>query len=425
MKVTLTDAQKTALCIYAHDNKITRAKYVDWIEQQWGVRIDEISNSNVKRHRAVTVSEVELALKEFVLNYQYRTILSDTILIQKVKLLAAGLGVPEGTLQFSSSWLQKFKECNGIRQIKLQGKAVSADNDAITSTLPLLRSKCANYSLYRIYNMDKTGLFYCLEPDRILATHRIARCKVDKEHILVALCANADGSYKLNPLIIGKYQKPRCFKNINIKNMPFIYRNNTKAWMITTFFQDWFKEFDHQVSLKHDGQRALLLLDKCSSHKTDYLNLQYVDVYFLSAKTTSKIQLIDAGIIMKDLKMDVLQAIRYAIQDWEEVSAETIRNCWRHTKILPISSNVDLQNLSKNICQVEEFLSIPEENFVYEVPDDDCIISEIVKIFKKNEEDLDETEEMDNSSEIPIVSADLVLESLETVYIYLLQQDNT
>ncbi|CAG8623485.1 22565_t:CDS:2, partial [Dentiscutata erythropus] len=262
--------------------------------EKWGVRIDEstvsrilnssekrlnseASNSNVKRHRSVTAPEVELALKEFVLNYQHKTILSDAVLIKKAKLLAAGLGVPEGTLQFSSGWLQKFKERNGIRQVKPQGEAASADNVAIA------------------------------------------------------------------------------------------------------------------------GNRA------------------------------------------EDLKMNVLQAIRYTIQAWNEVTNDTIRYCWRHTNILSKSFNADLRNLSENIkqnveseindlvtmienlnfsdpMQVEEFLNIPDENFAYEVPDDDRAIAELVEIFKNNDtvEDLDEVDEMDDSLEIPIVSADSALEGLET-----------
>ena len=40
-KVTLTDAQKHEFCMYARDNKQTRAKYVDWIEQKWGVQVNE------------------------------------------------------------------------------------------------------------------------------------------------------------------------------------------------------------------------------------------------------------------------------------------------------------------------------------------------------------------------------------------------
>ena len=94
------------------------------------------------------------------MTYQHRAILSDAILIEKAKLLANGLGIPEDGLQFSSGWLQGFKKRNGIRQQKLQGEAGSADLTAILEALPVLREKCANYPLERIYNMDETGLFY-------------------------------------------------------------------------------------------------------------------------------------------------------------------------------------------------------------------------------------------------------------------------
>jgi hypothetical protein len=59
----------------------------------------EVTNPEAKRHKAVIVPELELALKEFVLTYQHRAILSDTLLIEKAKLLAEELEVPEGTLQ--------------------------------------------------------------------------------------------------------------------------------------------------------------------------------------------------------------------------------------------------------------------------------------------------------------------------------------
>ena len=176
-RVTLNNGQKHELCLYASENKMTRAQYVDWIEQKWGVRVDETTitrilqtkekwlttdliNPEAKRQKPVTIPELELALKEFVLVYQHKTILSDAILIEKAKLLANELEVPEGTLQFSSGWLQKFKDRNGIRQVKLQGESGSVNQAAILEALPLLQSKCSNYSHERIYNMDETGLFY-------------------------------------------------------------------------------------------------------------------------------------------------------------------------------------------------------------------------------------------------------------------------
>jgi hypothetical protein len=75
-------------------------------------------------------------------------------------MLANELKIPQDVLQFSSGWLQKFKDRNGIRQRKLEGEASSADEAAIIDALPLLKERCSSYPPERIYNMDETGLFY-------------------------------------------------------------------------------------------------------------------------------------------------------------------------------------------------------------------------------------------------------------------------
>jgi len=117
-KTTLTDIQKYNFCLYARDNNLTCAQYIDWIEQKWGVRVDkstitrilqtkdkrlatEVTNPKAKRHKPVVFPELELALKEFVLLYQSRTILSDALLIEKAKLLADELEIPQGIFQVS------------------------------------------------------------------------------------------------------------------------------------------------------------------------------------------------------------------------------------------------------------------------------------------------------------------------------------
>jgi len=82
------------------------------------------------------------------------------MLIEKARKLASELEIPRDALQFSSGWLQKFKDRNGIRLRKLEGEAMSADENAISNALPLLRERFSNYSLDKIYNMDETGLFY-------------------------------------------------------------------------------------------------------------------------------------------------------------------------------------------------------------------------------------------------------------------------
>src|SRR6185437_11764994 len=176
-RTTLTEEQKSELCVFARVNKKNRSQYVDWIENKWGLRVDEstisrilktseerldngISNFKTKRHRAVTYPELDLTLKEFVLIYQHRTVLTDALLVEKAKVLADGLGIPQGTLNFSPGWLYKFKNRNGIRLRQLQGEAASADMVAINNVMPSIKNKCASYPPERIYNMDETGLFY-------------------------------------------------------------------------------------------------------------------------------------------------------------------------------------------------------------------------------------------------------------------------
>ena len=127
---------------------------------------------------------------------------------------------------------------------------------------------------------------------------RLAGRKKDKERLSIALCANADGSHKLDPLIIGKYAKPRCFKNIDLRNLPITYRNNSKAWMFTSLFQEWIQNFDKQIANKYGDDRVLLFIDNCPNHKLEGLNLQHVDTHFLLPNMTAKIQPMDAGIIM-------------------------------------------------------------------------------------------------------------------------------
>jgi len=154
---------------------------------------------------------------------------------------------------------------------------------------------------------------------------------------------------------------------------------------------------------------------------------------------------VEAGERAQDLKMDVLQAIRYVIQGWNNVTAETIYNCWCHTGILPINTDIELDfpldddyeifddeltdalkalNFS-NMMELEEFLTIPEEKIVCEILDDDEIITDLVNNFKKksNEEETNNLDEMDDSIEEEVISFNAALKSLKKVHTFLLQQE--
>jgi hypothetical protein len=42
---------------------------------------------------------------------------------------------------------------------------------------------------------------------------------------------------KLKPMVIGKAKKPRCFKNIDVTNLPVIWQSNKKSWMTEASFR--------------------------------------------------------------------------------------------------------------------------------------------------------------------------------------------
>ena len=46
-RTTLTESQKRALCSYAYANKKKRIEYVNWVEEQWGLRVNESTISRI------------------------------------------------------------------------------------------------------------------------------------------------------------------------------------------------------------------------------------------------------------------------------------------------------------------------------------------------------------------------------------------
>ena len=80
-------------------------------------------------------------------------------------------------------------------------------------------------------------------------------------------------------------------------------------------------------------------------------------------------------------------------------------------------------NLSDRM-PIEEFLNNPEEEKIYEVPDDDKLIEGLVEVYKKWLEVPIDNNEDDDSIGPVIISADEASKSLEIDYVFLLQQGN-
>ena len=70
------------------------------------------------------------------------------------------------------------------------------------------------------------------------------------------------------------------------------------------------------------------------------------------------------------------------------------------------------------MMHVKEFLNFSDKNIVYEILDDDQIITELINIFKEKFDD-----DPDEIDETEVINTRIALKSLKTVHKFLLQQE--
>jgi hypothetical protein len=205
--------------------------------------------------------------------------------------------VPE--MAFSQGWLEKFKDRHGIKSFRSFGEIVVLDMEAVGAELSDICVVVDAYAKKDVFNMDETGLCWCLQADNSLATHQLEGRNINKERIILVICTNSDSSEKILLTIIGKHLNPRCFKGINRDTLGARYHANAKAWMTHNVFQLWLLDFDCRMQ----GRQVLLLLDNCPGHialeKFAEMNvvLRNTRVFYLPPNMTSAVQPCDARII--------------------------------------------------------------------------------------------------------------------------------
>ncbi|EGZ08334.1 hypothetical protein PHYSODRAFT_417818, partial [Phytophthora sojae] len=251
----------------------------------------------------------------------------------------------EGTI--SLSWIQRFKFRHRVTLHKMHGEAGSVDTADLGQQRAELMELLDEYNPQDIFNIDETALFYRMLPSQTLATKSVAGKKKDKTRISIGLCCNLAGTERLEPIVINRAAKPRCFKGVNVGAIPMDYFSNQKAWMTSEVFLKWVRA----LNLNMHGRRILLVLDNAAGHVD--IELNNVCIHFLPKNTTSHLQPMDAGIIRNfklkykklfvqwvleqtgpQKRFDLLTAIKFVVDAWNAVSDATIRHCWRHTRIV-------------------------------------------------------------------------------------------
>ncbi|XP_069672129.1 jerky protein homolog [Periplaneta americana] len=291
---------------------------------------------------------------------------SGPMLQNKAKELHQKMKIP-GECAFSVGWLNRFKQRHGIRKLGISSERQSGDdvsaNEFIVMFQKLIQEN--NITAEQIYNADETGLFWRYLPTTTLACGSETSPKGFKrnnDRVTILLCANAAGTHKVKPTVVGKFRNPRCFGSLT--TIPLDYRSQKNALMDANVFQAWFREVFVPSVKTHFCEKGLppetkayLLLDSCRAHPpAEDLGCHNVEVLFLPPSVTSLIQPMDQGVI-QNFKMNYRAHFMrkcvnhertaqdfqktYTLKDtlflttmaWNEVKSITLQHSW--SKVWP------------------------------------------------------------------------------------------
>ena len=95
--------------------------------------------------------------------------ITQDILRNKAMFFGKEFGVGS-EFHYSNGWANRFKYRYGISNCKISGKSAGVNPDVIKSDIEKAQEIIRNYSLWDVYNMDGTGLFFAMIADQSLTT---------------------------------------------------------------------------------------------------------------------------------------------------------------------------------------------------------------------------------------------------------------
>lgn len=230
-----------------------------------------------------------------------------------------------------------------------------------------------------IFTLDETFLAYNLPLD--YAQYEASQIQRRIEVASVMLCSNLEGSEKLNPLVVGKYNSYKSFRNYfpedpvdpvsqsllgekMARRFGISYHSNRKSWLTSNLFHDWLARWDKR--LVADNRRIWIILDDSCSHRIINPHLKNIQLVYTSSnsrflpfnwgvldefKTRYRIQQYQALIELQNTlekrtkkkmlisfeqsQLTMSNAFKFIKKAWKGVPIETIRANWKSSGILP------------------------------------------------------------------------------------------
>ncbi|XP_041364109.1 tigger transposable element-derived protein 6-like [Gigantopelta aegis] len=281
--------------------------------------------------------------------------ISGPIIQEKASEFAKELAVAD--FKGSNGWLDRWKCRYSVKCFQVSGESAGVDVAVVEDYKARIPDVVSGYAPKDVFNSDETGLYFRALPTKTLSV----KGESSKERVTVMFACSATGE-KLKALVIGKSQKPRCFKNVNV-DIHVTYVANKKAWMTIALFTGWITSVNK--IMRQQKRKIIMLLDNATSHGPN-LELSNVTLKYLPANTTSHLQPLDQGIIRafkaryrrhmlrylvtridvvgnaSDLckQLTLLDAIHWISQAWNEMKPNMISKCFSVAGFSPTDESV-------------------------------------------------------------------------------------
>ena len=375
------------------------------------------SSSRVSRSRNYTIEEMEKRLSIWIDDEIERNMpLSQAIIMEKAKRIFRHIqgetGDASETFVASRGWFNRFKHRNNLHNIQITGEAASGDAKAAAEFPAILKTiiERGNYRPELVFNVDETGLFWKRMPKRTFLSCEEKRApgfKAAKDRLTLLLGGNANGDFKLKPLLVYHSKNPRAMKRISKETLPVIWESNKKSWITMNIFKNWFVEHfcptvKRYCERKNLKPKVLLLMDNAPSHPTNLSNIEKgisVEVVFLPPNTTALIQPMDQGVISNFKAYYLRRTFTQLFEKTDGQNKQSIRDFWKNYNILDAVENINLSwNEVTEKCLKGVWKKIwPDLNKEDDTLQENVNINEIVELAKQTgigEVDVQDLEEI-------------------------------
>ena len=142
--------------------------------EKWLAVLPNLQISNTFKQRSVQFPLLDKAMQIWTSQVVAAGVpLTDMILQQKGLEFAQKLNI-ENEVKCANGWIYRFKQRNGLQQIRFSGEANSAPLETLSEERLKLQILLSRYNKEDIYNADETGLFFRMEPNQTLSTGAVA-----------------------------------------------------------------------------------------------------------------------------------------------------------------------------------------------------------------------------------------------------------